>query len=341
MAAMEIVPAAPALLLCEEKADGQGHTMIMNMDSRGMVNATKMCQGFGKLIADYRKTSATQSYLEALSGYMNQVIDDLWSYDRTATNENRATWVHQAVAVDIAGWLSPQFKAWMSILVQRYLAGQVTTQESKAAQAAMEGSRRSKRAAALALEEANNSLVQYLERGDGGYEYDPDSKVLDFKSFWNWYRNWCYAEGLQVCHPKSKGKSVAKEFVLKEAAEKLGWSVMVKGFPQTIVGMDLASQIDKPWREYGRHTLKSFFVSMMGPDEESSIPVPVLKREYTAFCFANKCSEEPWNECVITRAIEEFEDKNQGAKIEPRNERGKMIDGSRCYTGFDLARRLR
>lgn len=51
------------------------------MNSGGMINATKMCKGFGKLLADYKRSDATRAYLKALSGYMALPIDDLWRYE--------------------------------------------------------------------------------------------------------------------------------------------------------------------------------------------------------------------------------------------------------------------
>lgn len=192
-----------------------------------------------------------------------------------------------------------------------------------------------------ALQGTHNSLVQYLERGEGGYEYDRDAEVLNFRAFWARYRIWCKAEGLPVYKPKSDGRTVAEEFRLKDAAEELGWPVTVDGFPQTIVGMDLVSQIGKPGRDYGRNTLKAFFVTMMVPDEDSKTNVSVLKKEYAAYCLANRCNIQKWSKVVVTKAIEEFECKKPGAAVEPKNEKGKIVDGSRCYKGFVLARRLR
>ena len=46
------------------------------------------------------------------------------------TIRSEGTWVHRKVAIHLAQWISPDFAIWVTDLVERYVTGQVTTEES-------------------------------------------------------------------------------------------------------------------------------------------------------------------------------------------------------------------
>jgi hypothetical protein len=91
--------------------------------SDGYWNATAMCRATGKLWADYWRNQSTQEFTAELSGSMGIPIDQLIQSIVTGPNEQRGTWVHRRVAIDLARWCSPQF----AVLVNGWIEELLTT----------------------------------------------------------------------------------------------------------------------------------------------------------------------------------------------------------------------
>ena len=132
---MEIAQPAAAPKLLGSGRDRNGNVMTVEVDSRGMCNATKMCQGYNKQVAHYKDTDGMREYLRCLSSSTGIPIENLWHYDKSAAPTNRATWAHQRVAVILAMRISPEFSVYVTDVMTRYMKGVVTTEESKAAAA--------------------------------------------------------------------------------------------------------------------------------------------------------------------------------------------------------------
>lgn len=126
------------ILFSKQEHDGKGNIMHVEMNSRGMVNATKMCQGFGKELKNFKDTDYMRAYLNALSRSAGFEADPLWYYDKTTTNENRATWVHEKVAMYLAMHISPEFALYAVDILMAYFKGTLTTEDSKAAAMALQ-----------------------------------------------------------------------------------------------------------------------------------------------------------------------------------------------------------
>jgi hypothetical protein len=102
--------------------------------SDGYINATKMCQLSGKRWYDYMRIDTTQAFIQALSSKAGIPALDLVVSQRGGNHAG--TWVHHQVAIHLAMWISPEFAVAVTDLVERYLMGRVTTEESqRAAQA--------------------------------------------------------------------------------------------------------------------------------------------------------------------------------------------------------------
>lgn len=67
----------------------------------GYINATQLCQAGGKLLADYTWLKTTDKYLDALSLRMGIPISKLLTYEDNGW-EDRVTWAHWKVAIDLA-----------------------------------------------------------------------------------------------------------------------------------------------------------------------------------------------------------------------------------------------
>jgi hypothetical protein len=82
------------------------------------INLTELCKAGGKKYNHWRSLKATQAFLQALELKLNQ--HNLIIYHDNG-NQNRATWGHQHIAIDIAFWISPLFKVhvidWIYTLI--------------------------------------------------------------------------------------------------------------------------------------------------------------------------------------------------------------------------------
>jgi hypothetical protein len=111
--------------------DGQ---MITEMRlSDGYISATKMCQSAGKNMSDYTRLQGTGEFMAALASSLGIPLSDLTNRRETGPAEGRGRWVHPRLAINLAQWCSPSFAVKVTGLVLRYLSGQITSEESRAA----------------------------------------------------------------------------------------------------------------------------------------------------------------------------------------------------------------
>jgi len=73
--------------------------------------------------------TGTQETWAAIAAIRGVTVDDLTQLDNRGRNGSKM-WVCGPVAVDMLGYLSPDFRAFMSDVVDRYMTGQITTEES-------------------------------------------------------------------------------------------------------------------------------------------------------------------------------------------------------------------
>lgn len=172
----QAVIAAPAEADVEQARDfvdalrGDDGQMITEMRlSDGYVSATKMCQSAGKFWADYKDATPHRNFMNALANSMDRPIDLLVQSVVTGPNNQRGTWVHPQLAINLASWCSPTFAVKVTELVLRYLSGQVTTEESRAAARTV-----NERAAAPA--EGDEEEVRALKRQRVQHEIELDKK---------------------------------------------------------------------------------------------------------------------------------------------------------------------
>ncbi|GAQ87939.1 hypothetical protein KFL_003890100 [Klebsormidium nitens] len=139
-AVREQVVAAPTEADVEQARDfvdalrGDDGRMITEMRlSDGYVSATKMCQSAGKMWGHYNAVEGNVAFRTALATSLHTPIADLVQSITNGPLYQRGTWVHPQLAIHLASWCSPTFAVKVTALVLRYLTGQVTTEESRAA----------------------------------------------------------------------------------------------------------------------------------------------------------------------------------------------------------------
>ena len=97
--------------------------LIHQRASDGYVNATSMCNASGKAFADYARLRVTAEFMTELSRSMGIPMDLLVYTVMNGTNENRGTWVHPDVAINLGQWCSPRFAVAVSQWVREWLGG--------------------------------------------------------------------------------------------------------------------------------------------------------------------------------------------------------------------------
>ncbi len=147
--------------------DEKGRTMKVEIrQSDGYYDATLMCRSAGKLVADYTRTKGAASFKKRLSDVMGITISSLVQQER-GKGKDQSTWVHRKIALHLAQWISDDFALWVTDLVEKFLTGQVTTEQSQAAAAEV----------AAAVDVVNDvpptvppQLVQWNNQRDDGRE---------------------------------------------------------------------------------------------------------------------------------------------------------------------------
>jgi len=81
-------------------------TIILRED--GYINLTQLCKAGDKEFKHWKENKNTKTFLQALSASVGIPTVDLINYE-TGSNENRSSWGHRLVAIEIARWISPEF----------------------------------------------------------------------------------------------------------------------------------------------------------------------------------------------------------------------------------------
>jgi len=87
----------------------------------GYINATAMCKALGKEWASYRRSA--EPFLEALERSLQIRRDRLVLTVSGGPNDQRGTWVHPQIAINLATWLSPDFAVQVSEWVVTWMMG--------------------------------------------------------------------------------------------------------------------------------------------------------------------------------------------------------------------------
>ena len=103
-----------------------GGEIIRQRGTDGYINATAMCRAAGKEWTRYRELKSTLAFFKALSADLGVeeerlAISNLGS--PIEDRKNQGTWVHPQVAIDLAQWLSPEFKIKVTRWVFDWMSG--------------------------------------------------------------------------------------------------------------------------------------------------------------------------------------------------------------------------
>lgn len=79
----------------------------------GHVNATQMCASCGKKFNDYARLESTKAYWEGLAAETGFPVTVLVVSIKGGNDKDaQGTWVHPEIAIDLAQWVSVDFRIW-------------------------------------------------------------------------------------------------------------------------------------------------------------------------------------------------------------------------------------
>jgi len=103
------------------------NSVVPQRATDGYINATAMCNAVGKKFNDYTRLSSTREFLQELARSAGIPVNQLIFMTTTGRNEERGTWVHPDVAVNLGQWCSPKFAVAVARWVREWMSGNFAT----------------------------------------------------------------------------------------------------------------------------------------------------------------------------------------------------------------------
>ena len=92
----------------------------------GYVNATQMCQACGKLWGHYSSLDSTKAFMQGLSADIGIPISGLTIIIKGGNDkQSQGTWVHPEIAIDLAQWVSVEFRIWANRTLRKLMSGEI------------------------------------------------------------------------------------------------------------------------------------------------------------------------------------------------------------------------
>ena len=116
-----------------ESRDALGAHMILVQNDEGYWNATSMAVQGNREWKIYNKTKKAQEFAAKYAADLGVPVTELVKYEApTQKGRGGVTWVRRRIALHFLGELSPSFANWAFGVIERYIDGKITTEESKA-----------------------------------------------------------------------------------------------------------------------------------------------------------------------------------------------------------------
>lgn len=97
----------------------QGTAITFDLDGDTYVNATEMAKPFGKRPIDFLRLKSTQDYITELESEVR--IPHITRRGNYSDEIEQGTWMHELLALEFAGWLSPAFRIWCNKVLRDLL----------------------------------------------------------------------------------------------------------------------------------------------------------------------------------------------------------------------------
>lgn len=93
----------------------------------------------GRAWKDFLRNDRTRAYIKELEEQLELPESSVVRYERAEKGPGGSTWIHRRLAFQFIAHQSPKFAVWADGVIERYIDGKITTEESKAAKAAVDG----------------------------------------------------------------------------------------------------------------------------------------------------------------------------------------------------------
>lgn len=100
-------------------------SVIQQRATDGYINATAMCRAAEKQWSNYAQNDTAKGFLAALERSLGIPRDVIVQSILTGANDQRGTWVHPHVAINLAQWLSSEFAVQVSQWVFDWMSGKM------------------------------------------------------------------------------------------------------------------------------------------------------------------------------------------------------------------------
>lgn len=100
---------------------------------KGYVNATQMCHANNKSWGHYKERKFTKAYWTALSNDIGIPISSL-VIEVDGYGSSQGTWIHPEIAIDLAQWVSVEFRIWANRTLMKVMMNQGPIQQQSMTQ---------------------------------------------------------------------------------------------------------------------------------------------------------------------------------------------------------------
>lgn len=91
----------------------------IEINDKGMWNATQMAKPFGKQASKWFENSQTKEFINEISKSNNLLMDDLVKVTKGGNVHNSTgTWIHEKLVIDFAQWLNVKFRVWCNTQIE-------------------------------------------------------------------------------------------------------------------------------------------------------------------------------------------------------------------------------
>ena len=157
------------VLVVREACDVLNSEFVLVQNAEGLWNATLMGKYGGRDWGQFKRNSQVQEYIDELAARLGVPRSKIVQ-EETATGKRQGatTWIHPRLAFRFLGSQSVKFAVWADGVLERYLKGEITTEESKAVQQSMEALLKDGRIKYEQLQKRLTATENELEATKGG-----------------------------------------------------------------------------------------------------------------------------------------------------------------------------
>ena len=115
-----------------------GSEVSLVQNAEGLWNATSMGKYGGREWGQFYRSDKVREYIGELARQLSVSESDVVKYEAHSGKAGGTTWIHKRLALRFLAHQSAKFAVWADGVLERYIDGKITTEESKAAKKAMD-----------------------------------------------------------------------------------------------------------------------------------------------------------------------------------------------------------